>query len=143
MPLHPVLADVTARIVERSQKTRGAYLARTRAAYRQKVERGQLSCTNLAHAFAAMPAGDKILAEGRAAPPSLFAAWRATPPEDMGRRTRLRGHCLAEDHSRSDLDLAIGKHLLADPALFAKALAVAAPVTTASFPHSTPSLNRN
>ncbi|WP_026349994.1 phosphogluconate dehydratase [Bordetella sp. FB-8] len=61
MALHPVLAAVTDRIVERSRGTRAAYLARHRAAYRQKVERSQLGCTNLAHAFAAMPAQDKIL----------------------------------------------------------------------------------
>ncbi|HEX7749130.1 MAG TPA: phosphogluconate dehydratase [Bordetella sp.] len=61
MALHPVLAAVTDRVVERSRDTRAAYLARQRAAYRQKVERSQLSCTNLAHAFAAMPGRDKIL----------------------------------------------------------------------------------
>lgn len=61
MALHPVLAEVTARIIERSRSTRAAYLARSRAAYRKKVERSQLSCTNQAHAFAAMPAGDKIM----------------------------------------------------------------------------------
>jgi phosphogluconate dehydratase len=61
MTLHPVLAAVTARIIERSKATRSAYLARARSAYRSKVERSQLSCTNLAHAFAAMPASDKIL----------------------------------------------------------------------------------
>ena len=61
MALHPVLAAVTDRIVERSRGTRAAYLARQRAAYRNKVERSQLGCTNLAHAFAAMPGQDKIL----------------------------------------------------------------------------------
>jgi len=89
------------------------------------------------------PTGDKMLADGRAAPAALFAAWRASPPEDMARRAKLRGHCLAEDHSHNETDLAIAKHLLADPTLFAKALAVAAPVTTASFSHGLPSLNRN
>ena len=68
MALHPVLADVTARIIERSRGTRAAYLARQRAAYRQKVERSQLGCTNLAHAFAAMPAQDKILLKEAARP---------------------------------------------------------------------------
>jgi len=89
------------------------------------------------------PAGDRLLADGRAAPPSLFAAWRATAPEDMPRRTRLRGHCLAEDHSHSELDLSIAKHLLSDPPLFAKALMVAAPVTTASTARGAASQNRN
>ena len=61
MSLHPVLHAVTQRIIERSRATRAAYLATARAAMRQgKVERSQLSCTNLAHAFAAMPDGIKI-----------------------------------------------------------------------------------
>ena len=61
MSLHPVLHAVTQRIIERSRDTRAAYLATARAAMRQgKVERSQLSCTNLAHAFAAMPDGIKI-----------------------------------------------------------------------------------
>ncbi len=59
--LHPILSRVTARIHNRSQTTRQAYLARIRAARSQgKVERSQLSCTNLAHAFAAMPQDIKI-----------------------------------------------------------------------------------
>ncbi len=55
MPRHPVLERVTARIVSRSAASRQAYLDRTRAMAGQKVERAQLSCTNLAHAVAAMP----------------------------------------------------------------------------------------
>jgi carboxyl-terminal processing protease len=89
------------------------------------------------------PAGDKLLADGRAAPAAMFAAWRATPVDDMARRSKLRSHCLAEDHSHSEIDLAIAKHLLSDPALYAKALAVAGPVTTASFARALPSANRN
>ncbi len=61
MSLHPVLAEVTERIVERSRPTRTAYLARIDAAIKRgKLERSQLSCTNLAHAFAAMPDTVKI-----------------------------------------------------------------------------------
>ena len=92
---------------------------------------------------AGAPAGDKVLADGRAASPSLFASWRSVAPEDMARRAKLRGHCQAEDHSNNGQDLAIAKHLLADPALMARALAVAAPVTTASVQRSAPSTNRN
>lgn len=77
------------------------------------------------------PVGDKMLADGRAAPPAMFAAWRTAPLDDMAHRSKLRGHCLAEDHSHSELDLAIAKHLLADSALYAKALAVAAPAGNA------------
>jgi carboxyl-terminal processing protease len=89
------------------------------------------------------PAGDKMLADGRAAPPALFAAWRSAPPDDANRRSKLRGHCLAEDHARNELDLAIAKRLLNDPALYARALAVAAPVATASTQHNPASLNRD
>jgi len=60
MPRHPVLERVTARIVARSAPTRQAYLDRTRAMAGQKVERSNLSCTNLAHAVAAMPDDAKI-----------------------------------------------------------------------------------
>ncbi|MGO4325750.1 phosphogluconate dehydratase [Cupriavidus sp. 2TAF22] len=60
MPSHPVLERVTARIVERSAGTRQAYLARTHAMAGQKVERANLSCTNLAHGMAAMPEQAKI-----------------------------------------------------------------------------------
>ena len=89
------------------------------------------------------PAGDKLLADGRAASPAFFAAWRSVPPEDMAKRYKLRGHCQSEDHSHNELDLAIARHLLADPALYAKAVLVAAPVSTASAQHGLPSLNRN
>lgn len=89
------------------------------------------------------PAGDKLLADGRAAPYPVFAAWRSVPAEDMARRTKLRGHCLAEDHSHNEIDMAIARHLLNDPGLYAKAQAVAGPVSTASFPHGLPSVNRN
>lgn len=87
--------------------------------------------------------GDKILADGRAAPPSLFAAWRAVQPDDMARRVKLRSHCVAEDHGRDEADLTIARHLLNDPALYAKALQVAAPVSTASAQHGTSSSNRD
>ena len=60
MPRHPVLERVTARIVTRSRATRQAYLDRTRAMAGQKVERSNLSCTNLAHGVAAMPDDAKI-----------------------------------------------------------------------------------
>jgi carboxyl-terminal processing protease len=93
---------------------------------------------------AGSPAGDKALADGRAASPAFFSAWRLVSPEDMARRAKLRGHCQAEDHSADGQDLAIAKHLLGDPALLARALAVAAPVSTASATtHGAPAANRN
>ncbi len=60
MALHPVVERVTKRIIERSAPSRAAYLAHVDAARIKGVQRGALSCTNLAHAFAAFPANDKL-----------------------------------------------------------------------------------
>ncbi|NUO75257.1 MAG: phosphogluconate dehydratase [Lysobacter sp.] len=57
--MHPVVAQVTQRIVERSRARRDAYLARIDAAQSQGPQRRRLSCGNLAHGFAACAAGDK------------------------------------------------------------------------------------
>ena len=66
MALHPKIADVTARIEERSRDTRRAYLDRIDAARNAGPGRQHLSCGNLAHAFAAVPLGDKLSIRGRA-----------------------------------------------------------------------------
>ena len=66
MALHPKIADVTARIEERSRETRRNYLDRIEAARKAGPGRQHLSCGNLAHAFAAVPLGDKLLIRGRA-----------------------------------------------------------------------------
>ncbi|TAL75575.1 MAG: phosphogluconate dehydratase [Rhodanobacter sp.] len=66
--LHPVLAEVTARIVERSHATRTAYLARIDAAKAQGVYRHRLGCSNLAHSFAAAPDADKSKLRGKITP---------------------------------------------------------------------------
>ena len=57
--MHPVTAEVTARIVDRSRETRADYLERMEAARQAGPGRGKLSCANWAHAFAASPDGDK------------------------------------------------------------------------------------
>jgi phosphogluconate dehydratase len=57
--VHPVTAEVTQRIVERSRETRADYLERMEAAHAAGPGRGKLSCANWAHAFAALPDGDK------------------------------------------------------------------------------------
>lgn len=57
--MHPVTAEVTQRIIERSRDTRADYLARMEAARQAGPGRGKLSCANWAHAFAASPDGDK------------------------------------------------------------------------------------
>lgn len=57
--LHATVAEVTARIVERSRPRREAYLARIDAAAGHEPHRTRLSCGNLAHGFAACGPGDK------------------------------------------------------------------------------------
>jgi phosphogluconate dehydratase len=60
MAMHPTLTSVTNRIIERSKISRAAYLAHMEGARIKGVQRGALSCTNLAHGFAAFPANDKL-----------------------------------------------------------------------------------
>ena len=67
VPLNPKIAEVTARIVERSHGSRADYLARMDAARAQGRGSHLMSCGNLAHAFAASPLMDKrLLKEGQA-----------------------------------------------------------------------------
>ena len=58
--LNPVVAEVTARIVERSKATRADYLRRMDAARSSGAGRAKLSCANWAHAFAGAPVKDKL-----------------------------------------------------------------------------------
>jgi len=58
--MNPVIAEVTARIAERSRERRAAYLAQIDAAREAGPGRAKLSCANWAHAFAAQPASDKL-----------------------------------------------------------------------------------
>ncbi len=58
--VHPVVEQVTQRIIKRSRASRRAYLAHLEAARIRGVQRGALACTNLAHGFAAFPANDKL-----------------------------------------------------------------------------------
>src|SRR5258706_1317100 len=57
--VHVRVREVTERIRERSRSGRADYLARMDAARRRGSARGGLSCTNLAHGFAASDATDK------------------------------------------------------------------------------------
>ena len=59
--IHPVVAAVTRRIEERSAGARARYLQTLAAATRPGPYRGGMGCANAAHAYAAMPASDKIL----------------------------------------------------------------------------------
>ncbi|MGE5501142.1 MAG: dihydroxy-acid dehydratase, partial [Ignavibacteriales bacterium] len=58
--MNPTIAEVTARIVERSRERRAAYLAQIDAARDAGPGRAKLSCANWAHAFAAQPADVKL-----------------------------------------------------------------------------------
>nr|WP_206044884.1 phosphogluconate dehydratase [Oceanococcus atlanticus] len=60
--MHRVVAQVTARIEARSQGDRAAYLDKLAAMRAQGRSRGRLSCTNLAHGFAASGADQSELA---------------------------------------------------------------------------------
>ncbi len=64
MSMHPVLIEVTERIVERSRSTRTAYLQRIDAARGDGPKRRHLSCGNLAHGFAACGSQDKAALRG-------------------------------------------------------------------------------
>jgi phosphogluconate dehydratase len=57
--MHPVTAEVTRRIIERSRDARADYLERMETARASQPGRSKLSCANWAHAFAASPDGDK------------------------------------------------------------------------------------
>jgi phosphogluconate dehydratase len=57
--MNPVIEAVTKRIIERSQDSRTAYLARIAAAGNEGPARGTLSCSNLAHGFAASGSVEK------------------------------------------------------------------------------------
>ena len=60
MSAHSVLSVVTRRIVEKSAPTRRVYLDRLQKAASRGAQRSALSCTNLAHGFAAFEANDKL-----------------------------------------------------------------------------------
>jgi len=58
--LNPVVAEVTARIAERSKAARADYLRRMDVARDSGAGRAKLSCANWAHAFAGAPVKDKL-----------------------------------------------------------------------------------
>ncbi|MBR7793502.1 phosphogluconate dehydratase [Undibacterium sp. FT147W] len=60
MALHPVIAQVTQRIIERSKPLRTAYLEQLEKMRGRGPRRASLSCANQAHANAAMGNGTKI-----------------------------------------------------------------------------------
>jgi phosphogluconate dehydratase len=64
--LHPAIARVTDRVIERSRKTRSAYLDLIDSQRDRGTNRGQLSCGNLAHGFAAAEEDKPAIRAGRA-----------------------------------------------------------------------------
>jgi phosphogluconate dehydratase len=66
--LHSVVAAVTTRIRQRSQAMRGAYLERLAQAAKRRPGAERLGCANVAHAFAALPANDKLRVVSQRAP---------------------------------------------------------------------------
>ena len=73
MNLNATVANVTARIAQRSQATRAAYLQQLEKAAARKSGADRLGCANVAHAFAAMPAADKSRASGLLSIPVVSA----------------------------------------------------------------------
>jgi phosphogluconate dehydratase len=68
MNIHPVVAQVTQRITQRSAATRAAYLLQIEAASRRDRGADRMGCANVAHAFAAMPSNDKFKVVAEKAP---------------------------------------------------------------------------
>lgn len=68
MDANRTVADVTARIIERSAASRSNYLERLDAQARIGPHRSALSCSNLAHGFAACGATDKAALAGDVVP---------------------------------------------------------------------------
>ncbi|AJY44459.1 phosphogluconate dehydratase [Martelella endophytica] len=68
MTADPRIAEITARIIERSKPTREAYLDRVSQAVAQGVHRSVLSCGNLAHGFAVCSPAEKVALSGDTVP---------------------------------------------------------------------------
>jgi len=68
MKLHANVEAVTARIRERSRDSRRAYLLRVAEAGQRQRGSERLGCANVAHAFAALPANDKLRVVAERAP---------------------------------------------------------------------------
>lgn len=66
--LHPVVEAVTERIRERSAGSRSAYLDRLARMAARERGADRLGCANVAHAFAALPANDKLRVVAERAP---------------------------------------------------------------------------
>ncbi len=68
MKLHLTLDAVTQRIRQRSERSRSAYLRQLDAAAARDRGADRMGCANVAHAFAALPANDKLRVVAHKAP---------------------------------------------------------------------------
>ncbi len=68
MPMNSTVDRVTQRIRERSATLRQAYLARVAAASQRPRGSDRMGCSNVAHAFAALPTDDKLRIVAQRAP---------------------------------------------------------------------------
>ncbi len=75
MPLHPSIAAVTDRIIDRSKDSRARYLALMRDAQSKRPARAHLSCSGQAHAFAAAGEDQDALAVGTAGNLGIVTAY--------------------------------------------------------------------
>ena len=66
--MKPALIEITERIRQRSAPTRAAYLARVERMAARPRGSDRMGCANVAHAFAALPAGDKLRVVAERAP---------------------------------------------------------------------------
>jgi phosphogluconate dehydratase len=68
MKLNSIVEAVTARVRERSRDSRSSYLQRVAQAGQRRPGAERLGCANVAHAFAALPANDKLRVVAQRAP---------------------------------------------------------------------------
>ena len=68
MKLNSIVEAVTARVRERSRDSRRSYLQRVALAGQRRPGAERLGCANVAHAFAALPANDKLRVVAERAP---------------------------------------------------------------------------
>jgi phosphogluconate dehydratase len=98
--LHPTVAAVTDRIRRRSAATRATYLGHVEVLRMRPRGAERLGCANVAHAFAALPANDKLRVVAERAPNiGIVTAYNDVlsahqPYEDYPRQIRAAAHAL-------------------------------------------------
>jgi phosphogluconate dehydratase len=98
--LHPTVAAVTDRIRRRSAATRATYLGHVDALRTRPRGAERLGCANVAHAFAALPANDKLRVVAERAPNiGIVTAFNDVlsahqPYEDYPKQIRAAAHAL-------------------------------------------------